>query len=203
MNFCSVYFLFSVESNNNEKCDFFRHKIKYLGFIFNKNSRKTDPENTSAIKNMLAPTNVKTLRSFLRFVSHYSPFLSKLDRVRAPLNNLLKNIRWDWSDACQSTFSRVKSSLSSNLLLTYYDSSMDIEVVSDAFNYGVRAIISHFFPDGSQKEIAYASRSLIPAERNYSQIEKEAIAFAIKGFHKMLYEHHFALIIDHVFSQYF
>ena len=47
--------------------------------------------------------------------------------------------------------------------------------------------------------MARASRSLTPAEFNYSQIEKEALAiiFAFKKFHKMLYKHYFILITDH------
>ena len=183
-----------------EKCEFFRDKIKYLGFIIDKYGRKPDPENTKAIENMQAPVNIKTLRSFLGLVSHYSAFLPELHRVRAPLNSLLKkDTTWDWSDACQSAFTKVKTLLSSNLLLTHYDPSMDIVVVSDASNYGVGAVISHVFPDSSQKAIAHASRSLTPAERNYSQIEKEALAivFAIKKFHKMLYGRHFTLITDH------
>ena len=46
------------------------------------------------------------------------------------------------------------------------DPSMDIVEVSDASNYGVGVVISHVFPDSEQKEIAYVSRSLTPAECN-------------------------------------
>ena len=56
--------------------------------------------------------------------------------------------------------------LSSTLLLTYYNPSMDIIVISDASNYGVGAVISYVFLDDSQKAIANESRSLTPAEHN-------------------------------------
>ena len=79
----------------------------------------------------------------------------------------------DWSDLCQSAFTKVKSSLSSNLLLTHDDPLMDIVLVSDASKYGVGAVISHVFLDDGQKAIAHVSRSLTPAERNNSQIEKK------------------------------
>ena len=74
-----------------------------------------------------------------------------------------------------------------NLLLTHYNSSIDI-VVSDASNYRVGDVIFHVFPDGRQKAVDYAFRSLTPSECNYSQIEKEALVnvFAIKRFHKTL-----------------
>ena len=57
-----------------EKCQFYWTLIKYLGFIFDKMGRRPELENISAIKNMPAPTDIKTLGSFLGLVSHYSSF---------------------------------------------------------------------------------------------------------------------------------
>lgn len=184
----------------SDKCKFFQTSVKYLGFIFDKNGRRPDPENIHAIKQMAAPTDVSTLRSFLGLVSHYSSFLPELHKLRGPLNNLLqKDTKWNWSNTCKESFEKIKSLLSSDLLLTHYDPSVDITVVSDASDYGVGAVISHIFPDGSEKAIAHSSKSLTPTERKYSQIEKEALAiiFAVKKFHKMLYGRHFTLITDH------
>ena len=54
-------------------------------------------------------------------------------------------------------------------------------VVSDTLNCGIGSVKIHIFPE-SEKAIAYASRFILPAECNYSQIGNEAltIAFAIK-----------------------
>ncbi|BHF66177.1 hypothetical protein SprV_0200919300 [Sparganum proliferum] len=183
-----------------DKCQFFLDSIKYLGFVFDVNGRHPDPENIRAIQRMPAPKNVSQLRSFLGLISYYSAFLPSLHDVRAPLNRLLqKDAPWCWSPDCEKAFAQLKSMLSSDLLLTHYDPTLPIVVAADASNHGVGAVISHTFPDGSEKAIMHASRTPTPPEKNYGQIEKEALAlvFAVKKFHKLLYGRHFTLLTDH------
>ena len=66
--------------------------------------------------------------------------------------------------------------------------SEDLVLAWDAFPYGVGAVLSHRHPDGEERPIAFASRSLGDAEKNYSQLEKEgrAIVFGVNKFHQFL-----------------
>nr|VZH97721.1 unnamed protein product [Spirometra erinaceieuropaei] len=183
-----------------DKCQFFLDSIKYLGFVFDVTGHHPDPENIRTIQRMPAPKNVSQLRSFLGMVCYYNAFLPSLHDVRAPLNRLLqKDAPRCWSPDCEKAFVQLNSMLSSDLLLTHYDPTLPIVVAADASNHGVGAVTSHTFPDGSEKAIMHASRTLTPAEKNYEQIEKEALApvFVVKKFHKLLYGRHFMLLTDH------
>ena len=81
-------------------------------------------------------------------------------------------------------FRDAKDQLSSSKVLVHYNPTLPIKRVADALAYGIGAIISHAFSDGSQKPVAFASHILTQSERNYSQLEKEAqfLIFGIRKF---------------------
>ena len=112
---------------------------------------------------------------------------------------MLKNVRWKWSKKCQQSFDTAKKALSSSSLLVHYDPALPIRLATEASAYGIGAVIVHVMPDGSEHPIAFASGTLTSAEKNYSQIEKEALAlvYGVKRFHSYLYGRQFILVTDH------
>ena len=171
------------------KCDFFLPEIKYLGHIINRGGRWPDSERANTIRNMPAPDNVQALQSFLGMANFYQGFIKNMQNLRGPLNELLKNT------GMPRVVRNIKKALTSDLSLTHYD----IIVASDASSYGIGICILHKLPDGSRKAVAHASRSLLPAEKQYSQIEKEAlgIIFAVTQFCRYLHGRLFILQTDH------
>ena len=117
-----------------------------------------------------------------------------------PLYELLKDGQdFVWSADCEKAFCLAKEELMSKRVLVHFDPKKEIVLSVDASPYGLGAVLSHRMKDGSERPIAYASRTLCPAEKNYAQIEKKglAIIFGIKKFHLYLYGQPFTLITDH------
>ena len=96
-------------------------------------------------------------------------------------------------------FEAAKSALQDNSLLVHYDESKPLVLSCDASQYGLGAVLSHVMEDGQERPVAYASRTLSPAEKNYAQLEKEglAIIFGVKKFHYYLYGRNFVIESDH------
>ena len=98
-----------------------------------------------------------------------------------------------------NTVSGVKSLLISSNFLVHFDSTLPTIVTTDASEYGIGGVLAHRFPDGTEKPVAFTSRSLTSAEKHYSVIDREALAiiFTVTKFHCYLYGKEFTLKTDH------
>ena len=133
-------------------------------------------------------------------INYYQKFLPNLSSVLAPLHELLcKETRWHWGKEQMQAFQKSKDFLKSSRLLVHYDSQKKLTLACDASQYGLGAVLSHRMDDGSEHPIAYASRTLSNAERNYSNLEREALSlvFGVKKFYQYIYGRHFSLVTDH------
>ena len=185
---------------NKEKCAFFLEQIEYLGHTIDAQGVHPTGEKIKAIKNAPQPKNVTELRSFLGILNYYSRFLPTLSAKMAPLYSLLrKTTSWSWGSQQQEAFSIAKDTLQEDALLVHFDPSKPLIVACDASQYGLGAVLSHKMDNGEERPVAFASRTLNPAEKKYSQLEKEglAIIFAVKKFHHYIYGHHFIIESDH------
>ena len=115
------------------------------------------------------------------------------------MNYWKKGKLWEWTTECQQAFEKIKKILTSDLFLTHYNPDLEIIVASDSSSYDIGSCSLHKMTDGTSKPIAHSSRALLAAEKNYSQIEKEALAiiFAVSKFHRFIYGRYLILQTDH------
>lgn len=109
-----------------------------------------------------------------------------------------KDVKWSWDEECILAFQSCKKLLCNNNLLVHFDPNKPIVIACDASPYGVGAILS-VVVDGQERPCYMVSSTLSKAEKNYSQIHREALAvvFAIRRFHKFVYGYSFTVYTDH------
>ena len=175
---------------NKEKCSFFQKEITYCGHNIDSNGLHKTQAKIEAITCAPKPGILTQLRAFLGLVNYYSKFMPNLASVLHPLYQLLqKDVKFKWTAGTQKAFEKVKTLITAETVLTQYDPDLPVRLACDSSAYGLGAVISRVMENGEERPIAFASRSLNSAQKNYAQIHKEALAiiWGVKKFHCYLY----------------
>lgn len=183
-----------------EKCSFGQREIEILGHIVNASGLRPSPEKIRMLQHVPSPADLQQLQAFLGAVTWYSKFIPWLKDLRGPLDELMrKDVDFEWQAHHQAAFEKLKEVLASDLALTHYDPAKKIIVAADASSYGMGAVLMHEMSDGSTRPVMHAASSFNKAEKNYPQVQREALAlkFACTKFHKFLYGRKFELQTDH------
>ncbi|GFW33918.1 retrovirus-related Pol polyprotein from transposon opus [Trichonephila clavipes] len=118
---------------------------------------------------------------------------------RRTLQSLLKSgVEFHWGPEEVEAFNSLKKALTSDPVLGMYDERASTEIHTDASGYGIGAVLVQI-QNNVEKVIAYASRTLTKAEKNYSTTEREclAIVWATNKFRPYIFGKHFTVVTDH------
>ena len=141
------------------------------------------------------------LRSFLGLVNYYHKFIPNMTGLIGSLRRLLEsNVKFEWCDGCEKAFQDVKTCIASDQALIHYDPAMSLKLDCDASAYGLGVVVlSHVLPSGEDKPIAFTSRLLSSAEKNYLQIGEEALSIVcgIQKFHNYDWGRHYTIVTAH------
>ena len=189
---------------NWEKCHFMVQEGVVLGHVVTSKGIEVDKAKVEVIEKLEIPTNVKAVRSFLGHAGFYRRFIKDFSKIAKPLTNLLiKDSDFVFSDDCVDSFCRLKEALVSAPILQPPDWSLPFELMCDASDYAVGAVL------GQRKEnkpcaIYYASKVLDPAQMNYTTTEKEllAVVFALDKFRSYLVGSKIVIYTDHAALRY-
>ena len=107
---------------------------------------------------------------------------------------------WTWQSEQRAAFNETKKLMAAAPILAHYEPAKPLVITTDASSTGMGAVLSHPHPQGGMdRPIAFASRSFSSAERNYSQLDKEAraVLFGVTKFHQFVYGRPFVVKTDH------
>ena len=183
-----------------EKCLFFAPEVVYLGHRITESGLQPTLDKVQAVVDAPDPRNTTELKSFLGLVNYYGKFIQKLSTIEVPLNRLLnKDVQWFWGTAQRNAFQVLKQQLMSAEVLVHFNPELPLILSCDESPYGVGAVLAHRMNDGTERPVAFASRSLAPAEKNYSQLDREGLSviFAVKKFHQYIYGRDITVYTDH------
>nr|KYP49928.1 Retrovirus-related Pol polyprotein from transposon 17.6 [Cajanus cajan] len=189
---------------NWEKCHFMVTKGIVLGHKISHKGIEVDPAKVEVIEKLPPPFNVKGIRSFLGHASFYRRFIKYFSMIARPLSNLLnKDTPFCFNDSCLKAFEALKARLTSAPIITAPDWKLDFELMCDASDYAVGAILGQRRAK-TFHAIHYASKVLNEAQINYATTEKEllAIVFALEKFWSYLIGSKVVVFTNHVAIKY-
>jgi len=161
-----------------EKCAFFVSSIDFLGHRISSEGIFMDPHKVDSILNWPIPSCVKDVQSFIGLANYYRRFIPGFAKIAHPLHKLLrKNLKFLWTPEAQAAFDTLKSKFISAPILIHPNRNLPFIVETDSSNFAIGAILSQISPsDNLMHPVAFFSRSLNGAEKNYPIYDKELLA---------------------------
>ena len=173
------------------KCLIGALEVLYLGHIITGTTIAPDWEKLKTVRDWPVPETVSQVRSFLGFANFFRRFVPHYAEIAAPLDEVTgKNVQFSWNDGRQNSFDKLKTALLNPPVLKLADTSRPFEVYTDASDLAIGAVLMQSDDQGNHP-IAYASRKLTAAEKNYTITEREtlAVVFALKSWRLYLFKH--------------
>jgi hypothetical protein len=182
-----------------DKSEFLRKEVEFLGHVITPDGIKPNPRKIQAIRKFPIPKTARDIKSFLGLLGYYRRFIKNFAKITKPFTQCLKKgEKIVHTPEFRQTFEYCKNILCNEPILQYPDLSKPFVLTTDASNFAIGAVLSQG-NIGKDLPVAYASRTLNPAECNYSTIEKEllAIVWATKYFRPYLFGAKFKIVTDH------
>ena len=160
-------------------------KLSYMGHKLSPAGIQPDESKIMAIQEIPAPKDIKGVQRLLGMATYLAKFVPNFSEITAPIRLLLdsKN-EFHWTDVQETALQKLKSLLSSETVLQFYDIEKPVIVECDSSENGLGCVLLQ-----NDKPVAFASRALTKTEIAYAQIEKEllAVVFAMERFHSYVY----------------
>ncbi|XP_058726201.1 uncharacterized protein LOC131597525 [Vicia villosa] len=173
---------------NWEKCHFMVKQGIVLGHVVSERGIEVDKAKIEVIENLQPPKTVREIRSFLGHTGFYKRFIKDFSKISKPLTNLLmRDVEFNFNNECLEAFEVLKTALISAPIMQPPDWNLPFEIICDASDYAVGAVLGQR-KDKKLHAVYYTSRTLDPAQMNFTTTEKEllVVVFALDKFRSYL-----------------
>ncbi|KAM3612667.1 uncharacterized protein V6R79_012474 [Siganus canaliculatus] len=153
-----------------------RTKVNYVGLTVGANGIEPQADRIQAIRDIKAPSTLSELRSFLGVCNYSRQFIEDYAEIARPLTELLRKERpFEWGEAQEGAFTRMKAKLCSAPCLAYPDSEKEFHLEASFSGHSLSAALAQKH-DQDKRVVAYASRPLSSVEVKFSDCEKSLLA---------------------------
>ena len=181
------------------KCHLFAEQAHFLGHIISAEGVLPSPDNVARILQFAAPENPTQARALVGMGSYYRRHIKGYSDMMRPIIELTKKGKeFRWTTQCDEALQKLKEALVSPPIMAYPLDSGEYFLDCDASDYCIGGVLSQI-QDGEEKVIAYGSKMLNKAERNYCVTDKEllSIRYFVEYFRQYLLGRKFTVRTDH------
>ena len=140
---------------NKLKCVFGVSELIFLGHKISSDGIAPTDDKVKDILDFPAPTSRKQVTRFIGMINYYHRFIPHISELLIPLYEMDIKKKRDpflWSPECEKSFVQLKNMLAKTTLLTFPNPELNLELVCDASNIAVGAVL--------QKSLAIKSSHL-------------------------------------------
>ena len=162
---------------NPDKCEFFQKEVSFLGHVISEKGVAVQQHKVKAVREWPSPTTKKQVKAFLGLTGYYRKFIPSYSQVALPLTELTKeSVVFAWGPREQRAFDALKQALTQADVLAHADPSRQYLLHTDASGFAIAGVLSQVQADGTTRPVAYYSKKMSEAEKNYRVHDQELLA---------------------------
>ena len=160
-----------------EKCVWKVREVGFLGGIIGEDGVRMEKEKVQGVIEWPVPKSMKDVQKFLGLANYYRQFVKDFAMIAKPLHETTrKDKKWNWGERQQKAFEELKKRFTMEPVLVTPDLDKKMRIEVDASDFAMERVLSMKCEDERWRPVAYISKSLNEAERNYEIHDKEMLA---------------------------
>ncbi|KAJ1572321.1 hypothetical protein NDA11_007772 [Ustilago hordei] len=161
------------------KCEFHTKTVEFLGYIIKPTGIEMDPEKIRTVKEWPMPASIHDIQRFLGFANFYRRFIAHFARIAKPLTSLVKPTerfkKFELPEEAQQAFHQLIQAFTSAGVLQHFDYHLPTRLETDASDFAIAGVLKQEH-EGRWHPVAFYSRKMSSAEKNYEIHDKELLA---------------------------